>query len=92
MSGDKKFKSIIDELDNYVPETQKHQIIEVRATNAIVASINVTRLIYESFTAEEAEDLIKKMLLAIKSQNPKKFVNKIRYLGEQVNENKRDKS
>lgn len=76
-----KLSSIIDELDKFVPESHKHKIIEARAINAISASINVLELIRTSFSEEEYEDLTKKMLLAIKTGEPKKFTNKIRALG-----------
>lgn len=77
-----KISSIIDELDRFVPDAHKHKIIEARALNAISAAINVLELMRTSFTEEEYEDLTKKMLLAIKSGEPKKFTNKIRMLGE----------
>lgn len=82
MVNQKKLSSIIDELDSFIPDAHKHKIIEARAINAISASMNVLDLIKTSFSEAEYEDLTKKLLLAIKSGEPKKFVNKIRSLGE----------
>ena len=82
MAYKQKLSSIIDELDKFVPDNHKHKIIEARALNAISASINVLELIRTSFTEQEYEDLTKKLLLAMKSGEPKKFTNKIRMLGE----------
>lgn len=74
----KNMRSIIDELDRLVPERDKHHIIEARASNVIASCINVMQLITESFNDEEAEELNKRLLNAIKSRDPNKFNRKIK--------------
>lgn len=74
----KNLRSIIDELDRLVPERDKHHIIEARATNVIASCINVMQLISESFSEEEAEDLNKRLIGAIKGRDPSKFNRKIK--------------
>jgi uncharacterized protein (UPF0305 family) len=74
----KNIRSIIDELDRLVPERDKHHIIEARASNVIASCINVMQLIAESFDDEEAEELNKRLLSAIRNKDPNKFNRKIK--------------
>jgi uncharacterized protein (UPF0305 family) len=71
-------KSIIEELDRFVPQRDKHQIIEARASNVIASAMNLITLISESFSDEEADELSKRLVSAIKNQDPDKFNRKIR--------------
>jgi hypothetical protein len=71
-------RSIIDELDRLVPQRDKHQIIEAKASNVIASCINIMQLISESFTDDEAEELNKRLLLAIKNKDATKFNRKIK--------------
>jgi hypothetical protein len=75
---DQRMRSIIEELDRIVPERDKHQIIEARATNVIASCINLMGLIAESFSLEEAEELNKRLLGAIRLKDADKFNRKIR--------------
>lgn len=78
-------KSLVDEIDSFIPDKDRSKIIEVRANNVIGAAINILKLMEESFTEEEVEDLTKKFLLAIKAKESKKFTNKLRMLTETRN-------
>lgn len=75
---DNKVKSIIEELDRFVPQRDKHQIIEARASNVIASAMNLLNLINESFTTEEADELNRRLINSIKNQDPDKFNRKIR--------------
>lgn len=70
--------SILNDLSNYVPNKDKHNIIEQRVKNAIASFNNVSVLIDDNFTKEEAEELKKRVLLAMKNNDPDKFIRKIR--------------
>jgi leucyl-tRNA synthetase len=74
----RRANSIIEELDRFVPQANKQQIIEARANNVIASAMNLLTLINECFTPEEAEELHKRLLGAIKNQDPEKFNRKIR--------------
>lgn len=74
----KNIRSVIDELDRLVPQRDKHHIIEARASNVIASCINVMQLISESFTDEDAEELNKRLISAIKNRDANKFNRKIR--------------
>lgn len=88
---DSRVKSIIEELDRFVPQRDKHQIIEARASNVIASAVNLINLIQESFTAEEAEELNRRLVNAIRNQDPDKFNRKIREF-RKLDEAKNDKS
>lgn len=88
---DNKVKSIIEELDRFVPQRDKHQIIEARASNVIASAMNLLTLINESFTAEEADELNRRLINSIKNQDPDKFNRKIREF-RKIEEAKNDKS
>lgn len=75
---DARLKSIIEELDLFVPQRDKHQIVEARASNIIVSAMNLLNLIQESFSDEEADELQRRLLNAIKNRDPDKFNRKIR--------------
>jgi ribosome-associated toxin RatA of RatAB toxin-antitoxin module len=83
-------KSIIEELTHFLPQKDKHTVVEARAQHIIAAAINLVSQIREAFTAEEAEELQRKLLVAIKSEDPRKFTNKIRQLKE-ATRNQNDK-
>lgn len=78
-------RSLVDEIDSFIPDKDRSKIIEVRASNVIGAAINVLKLMEESFSEDEVEDLTKKFLLAIKTKESKKFTNKLRMLTESRN-------
>ena len=87
---DGRVKSLIEELDLFVPQRDKHQIIEARASNVIASCMNLLDLINESFTAEEADELSRRLFNAIKNQDPDKFNRKIREF-RKIQESKRGK-
>jgi uncharacterized protein (UPF0305 family) len=75
---DDRTKNIIEELDRFVPQRDKHQIIEARASNIIASAINLVNLIHETFDSEISEELNKRLVNAIKNKDPQKFNRKIR--------------
>lgn len=74
----RRSKSIIEELGRFLPERDKHQIVEARANHLIASAVNLINLISESFTVEEADELNKRLVSAIKNHDPEKFTRKIR--------------
>ena len=75
---DSRVKSLIEEIDMFVPSRDKHQIVESRASNVIASAMNLINLINESFTDEEADELQRRLLSAIRNGDPEKFNRKIR--------------
>jgi len=75
-------RSIIEELDRVEKTADKHLFVESKANHAIVAVINVLKLINESFNEQEADELRRRLMNSIKGQDPRKFHRKIRELRE----------
>lgn len=73
-----KVKNIIEELDLFVPAKNKHSIIESRATHIISSAINLAHLIRESYSKEDADDLIKRLFRSMMTEDENKFTRKIR--------------
>lgn len=77
-----RFTGMLDELLNMLPEKDKHLIIENRAKNVIASALHLFQSIEENFTLEEAEELEKRLLSAIKNRDENKFIRKVRQLKE----------
>ena len=74
----KKTISILEELDNlYVEHDNKH-IIEQRANNIIASAIRLLEQIDASYTAEQADNLTRKLFNAIRLRDPGKFTRTVR--------------
>ena len=78
----KKTRSILEELDSIYREhhqdRDKRYIIESRASNVIASAIRLLEQIDESFDAEQASNLHRKLLNAIRDRDPSKFVRTVR--------------
>ena len=77
-----KIKSLLDELDQIVPTKDKHTLVEARAHHFISSGINLIELIEENFTAEEADELTRRLFNSLKGRDPSKFQRKIRQIQE----------
>lgn len=74
----KKTRSILEELDTmYIQRDQKH-IIESRASNIIASAINLLEQIEAAYPPEQAENLTRKLVNAIRLKDPGKFVRSVR--------------
>lgn len=69
----KNIKSILDEMEELLPEKDKHSIVETRASHIISSTANLFKLIRENFSEEEAEEIQRRLLLSIKNEDSKKF-------------------
>ena len=87
---DGRVKSLIEELDLFVPQRDKHQIVEARASNVIASAVNLLNLISESFDEQEADELQRRLFGAIKNRDADKFNRKIREF-RTIQEKKNDK-
>lgn len=78
----KRTRSILEELDSIY--TEKHSdrdrryIIESRASNVIASAIRLIEQIEQTFPQEQAENLTRKLLNAIRDRDATKFVRTVR--------------
>jgi hypothetical protein len=78
----KQTRSILQEISSVVPTTDMNNVVEVRANHVITSSINVIKMICESYDEATADDLVKRFVNSIKTQDPKKFERGIKKLNE----------
>ena len=74
----KKTRSLLEELDSMYIERDQRHVIENRATNIIASAIRLLEQIDENYSPEQAENLTRKLINAIKLRNPEKFTRTVR--------------
>lgn len=78
MSINRKSRSILEEISNYVPQKSKEDLIEARAQHIIVSAINLLESIDESFSVDEAEALKKRFVSSIRGSDPERFTRMVK--------------
>jgi hypothetical protein len=74
----KKTRSLLEELDAMYIERDKRHVIETRANNIIASAIRLLEEIDQSYTSDQADNLTRKLLNAIKLRDPGKFTRTVR--------------
>jgi hypothetical protein len=75
-------RSILQELNEIANVRSTDAVIESRATNVINSAINLIESIRKHYPAESADELERRLINAIKGQDPSKFVRGVRRLAE----------
>lgn len=78
----KRTRSILEELDSIYTEKHANRdrqyIIESRAVNVIASAIRLIEQIEASYPPEQADNLIRKLLNAVRDKDPGKFTRTVR--------------
>lgn len=74
----KRTRSILDELASIGVQRDKESLVESRANNVIASAINLVNYIKENYDAETAQELERRLLNSIRSQDPQKFTRGVR--------------
>lgn len=74
----KNTRSLLEELNSMYVEKDRRHVIENRASNIIASAIRLMEEIDTSYTPEQAENLQRKLLNAIKLRDPGKFTRTVR--------------
>ena len=74
----KKTRSILEELDSLYIERDQRQLIESRASNVIASAIRLVEQIEAAYPADQAENLTRKLLNAIRTKDAGKFSRSVR--------------
>lgn len=74
----KKTRSILEELDSLYVERDRRLLIENRANNIISSAIRLLEQIEAEYSAEQAENLTRKLLNAIRTKDAGKFSRSVR--------------
>ena len=74
----KKTRSLLEELDSMYIERDQRHVIENHASNVIASAIRLLEQIDENYTAEDAQNLQRKLINAINQRDPGKFTRTVR--------------
>ena len=74
----KKTRSILEELETLYAERDNRHIIENRANNIISSAIRLLEQFDSSYSPEQAENLTRKLINAIRLRDPGKFTRTVR--------------
>ena len=74
----KRARSILDELDTLMSHKDRENLVESRASHVIQGAINLINYIRENYTAEQADELERRLLNSIRTQEPEKFKRGVR--------------
>ena len=78
----KRTRSILEELDAIYTEKQadrdRRYIIESRASNVIASAIRLVEQIEGSYSPEQVDNLVRKLLNAIRTKDAGKFTRTVR--------------
>jgi len=82
-------RSILQELNELADVRNKDTLFENRATNIINSAINLLETLHKHYDAEQADELERRFINAIKGQDPAKFTRGIRKITETRRNNKK---
>ena len=74
----RRTRSILDELEDLYAERDRRLVIESRANNIIASAINLLEQIDQTFPPEQAENLSRKLLNAIRTRDVDRFSRTVR--------------
>lgn len=74
----KKTRSILDELDSLRLHRDKENLVENRANHVITGAINLINFIRENYDKEQSEELERRLINSIRSQDTSKFTRGIK--------------
>ncbi len=80
-------RSILDELQRAVPNKTKEHVLESRGHHILSSAVNFLEVLTENYTDEEAEQITRRFLSAIRGGDPKRFIRQIRKIREAKEEN-----
>lgn len=74
----RRTRSILDELDDLYADRDRRLVIESRANNIIAGAINLLEQIDQTFPPDQAENLTRKLLNAIRTRDVDRFSRTVR--------------
>jgi hypothetical protein len=77
-----KTRSILQELNEVAEVRNKDALFESRATNIINSAINLLESLHKHYEPEQADELERRFINAIKGQDTAKFTRGIRKIAE----------
>ncbi len=82
-------RSILQELNSIADARNTDALIESRATNIINSAINLLESIHKNYTPEQADELERRFINAIRGQDSAKFSRGVRKITESRRQQRR---
>ncbi len=76
-------RSILQELNSIAEVRSTDALIESRATNIINSAINLLESMHKHYDPDQADELERRLINAIKGQDPTKFIRGVRRIAEE---------
>jgi hypothetical protein len=83
-------RSILEELQRAAPTKTKEHVVESRGHHIISAAVHFLDVLTENYTEEEAEQITRRFLSAIRGGDPQRFVRSVRKIRESQEEKMSD--
>lgn len=84
-----KTRSILQELNEIAEVRNTDSLVESRAVNIINSAINLIESIHKHYGPEQADELERRLINAIKGSDPAKFTRGVRKIAESRKEKRR---
>lgn len=81
-------RSILEELNRAVPSKKKEHVVETRGHHIISSAVHFLQVLTEEYSDEEAEQITRRFLSAIKGQDPNRFIRAVRKIREAKEQDK----
>lgn len=82
-------RSILQELNAIADVRNTDALVESRAANIINSAINLLESIHKNYTPEQADELERRFINAIRGQDPAKFTRGVRKIAESRKQQRR---
>jgi len=79
----KRARSILDELDTLLVHKDRENLVESRASHVISGAINLINYIRENYEPVQADELERRLINSIRTQEPEKFKRGVRRLRDE---------
>ena len=83
-------RSILEELQRAVPSKTKEHVVESRGHHIISSAVHFLEVITENYSEEEAEQITRRFLSAIRGGDPNRFIRSVRKISEAKEESDKE--
>ena len=83
-------RSILEELQRAVPSKTKEHVVESRGHHIISSAVHFLDVLTENYTDDEAEQITRRFLSAIRGGDPQRFIRSVRKIRESKEESSKN--
>lgn len=83
----KKVRTILEELDAFIPENKKVRLVESKGDHLVNSCINFFYMLEENFTQEQVDLLTSRFFSAIRNKDARRFERGLKHFKQMENKN-----